>query len=279
MARKPKTHVRNPRKGREALCGRESVTFAGKGEEFTCKACAIKVADGTLEKLEFAAAKGPKSDNSRGQPRLTPMQKAFAAHPQVTTNAKQAAIEVGYSESFAKSHALALRKQLAPLIMEHQEKAKKISAISVAKVQTELAAMGFANVIDYFDISESGRMMPKKLNELTREQAAAIQEVKLVEYETLDEDGDLIKEFRIGWLKLADKRANLVELGKTLGMFNKITIEDKREEKLLMNDIPTDALEDAEKLLLDAVTAARAQKGKNNAVEGEFERVTDQSEK
>jgi len=200
----------------------------------------------------------------------TEKQLAFAAHPRVTLNARQAALDAGYSETFARKQAAALRKQLAPLIMDYQERAKMRSAISAARIQTELACMGFANVLDYFHISANGKTRPKQLDELTREQAAAIQEVEVIDYNDLD-TGETF--FVIGKLKLADKRQNLVELGKTIGLFNKLTIEDKRASKLLLDEVPTKALADAEKLLLDAVAAGRSAIAKNEAIPGEYTQI------
>ena len=266
MARERKSHIPNPRDRKESLCVRRSVTMAKKNSRATCKTCQSLAVDGTLEALEFERnAEKWDGYNSKGKPQYTEMQLAFAKHPQVNTNAKQAALEVGYSKSYAKSQSIALRKQLAPLIMEYQEAAKKITAISVAKVQTELASMGFANVLDYFDIDEDGSVRPKQLNHLTRDQAAAIQEVEVIPF--TDKNG--LEIMVIGKLKLADKRANLVELGKTLGMFNKVQVDDKRDAALMLKEVPTDALEQAENLLMDAVAVAREQKAKNNAIPGE----------
>lgn len=263
MGRALKTHIRNPRKRNESLCNRMSVKFEDDPKEASCQVCLSLAAEGRLEELSLPRKQ--KGANQSGDARYTPMQRSFAAHPHVTTNPKQAALDAGYSESYAQNHAYALRKQLAPLIMSMQEAAAKHAAISKSKVQSELAAMGFANIIDYFNVDpETGAMTPKQLNELTREQAAAIQEVKLCEFK-----GRMVIES----LKLADKRANLVELGKTLGMFNKITIEDKREERVMLQDVPTEALEEAESLLLAAVSRARDQKSKNNAIDGEFEEL------
>ena len=269
MARAQKQHARNPDQARASLCGRKSVQFKENPKDVTCTTCQMLIADGTLEARQLEKrAKGQAGANQSGKPLYTEMQRKFAASPIVSTNPRQAMIDAGYSENHARAHAYALRKQLSPLIIEIQEQAKKISAISVARVQTELAAMGFANVVDYFNIDEeTGRMTPKQLNELTREQAAAIQEVKVVDY--LDEETG-ITHYVIGSIKLADKRANLVELGKTLGMFNKITIEDNRENTLMMRDIPTDALEQAESLLLAAASQAKEKRAKAGAVEGEF---------
>jgi len=272
MAREKKTHIPNPRDRKESLCVRRSVEFAKKNSRATCKTCQYMAVNGTLQNLEFEHnTEKWGSYNNKGKPRFTEKQMAFAAHPQVNTNATQAALAVGYSASFAKSQAIALRKQLSPLIMEYQEKAKQLAAISVAKVQTELASMGFANVIDYFDIDEDGSIRPKQLNHLTREQAAAIQEVEVIPF--LDAKTGL-ETMVIGKLKLADKRANLVELGKTLGMFNKVQVDDKRDSTMLLKEVPTDALQQAETLLMDAVKVAREQRTKNDAIPGDYKELS-----
>lgn len=253
-----------------SMCNREGVEFADRLKA-TCVSCQQFIAVGKEDKALAKSAPSPTDGNRLGVPKLTEMQRAFAAHPTVTTNCYQAALDVGYSPATAKTQSHAMRRQLAPLIIENQERAKNKSAISVAKVQTELAHMGFANVLDYFHIDDNGKTRPKQLNELTREQAAAIQEVEVIDYQDAD-SGETF--FVIGKLKLADKRANLVELGKTLGMFNnKITIEDKRESTLLLNEVPTDALAKAERVLLDAVLVARNQQSNNNAIEGEYTKI------
>jgi phage terminase small subunit len=277
MARKAKQHLRNPKERSASLCGRKSVMFADDVKGVTCAICGSLAVDGTLDELEFEKNQNKfPGANATGKPRFTEMQRKFAASPIVTTNPVRAMVDAGYSEKHAKAHAHALRKQLAPLIMQNQEAAKKISAISVARVQTELAAMGFANIVDYFNVDpETGAMRPKQLNELTRDQAAAIQEVKVVDY--VDEETGLTH-FVIGSIKLADKRANLVELGKTLGMFNKITIEDKREATMLMSDVPTDALEEAESLLLAAAAQAKDARSKAGAIEGEYKALPSSTE-
>ena len=56
-------------------------------------------------------------------------------------------------------------------------------------------------------------------------------------------------------------------------MFNKIQIADKRESTLALKEIPTEALEEAESLLMRAVRVAREQKSKNEAIPGEFTKL------
>lgn len=271
MAPKLKTHIRNPKAKRESLCQRMSVGFAKNNSEATCRTCQSMAASGQLRTAEFEANELKwEGSNAKGEPKYTERQVKFAQHPFVMTNERQAAIDVGYSPSFARSKSKALRKQMAPLIIELQEKAKQLSAISSARIQTELASMGFANVLDYFNVAENGALTAKQLNELTRAQASAIQEVKLVE--VVDPDTGDVRHV-IGWLKLADKRANLVELGRTIGMFNRLQIEDKRQSTLELREVPTDALEQAEKIIMSAVHLVRDQKAKNEAIDGDFKKL------
>lgn len=269
MARATKRHIRSPQNGRVSLCGRMSVKMASKDSLATCKVCQGLTVSGVLERERFEKKLAGDGNNQSGQPQYTEMQRAFAAHPVVTTNPRKAAIESGYSKSYAKSHAHLLRKQLAPLIMQHQEMAQQRSAISTAKVQQELAAMGFANIVDYFDVMDDGSMIPKKVGDLTREQTAAIQEIQMVEYQN-PATGEM--EMRIGRLKLADKRSNLVELGKTLGMFNPKGDDDTDDQRRrdMLRKVPTDALEKAEAMLMSAVELSEEHRARNDAVEGEF---------
>jgi len=269
MSRGRKVHLRNPQHRAEALCNRMSVAF-GEGDEVTCKTCLAVAVGGTMDGPVEAKSVKWEGANNTGEPKYTTMQVKFAAHPQVMSNAYAAAIAAGYSKSYAKSQAIALRKQLAPMILENQERVRTLSAISSARIQSELAALGFANVIDYFHIAEDGSIRPKQLNELTRAQASAIQEVKVIELED-PETG--VKRTVVGYLKLADKRANLVELGRSLGMFNKITLPDQKASDDLLREADTEALELAERILLKSVKEVREQKGKNEATEGEFTKL------
>jgi phage terminase small subunit len=245
-----------------------SVTFAAKDGDATCGVCRSMATNGNLEKLRLNDSKEKfPGANQSGNPRMTDLQKAFAAHPLVTTNPRRAAIEVGYSESYAEDHAHALRKQLSFAIIANQEEARKLSAISAARVQQELASMGFANILDYYDVcAETGEATPKQLNELTREQAAAVQEVEMLEIE----DADGTKRKVLGRIKLTDKRAALVELGKTIGLFNKFTIEDRRQNTLDLEQVPTEDLEKVERYLLNAARKTRDKIDNHEAIPGEY---------
>src|SRR5437879_5316168 len=89
--------------------------------------------------------------------------------------------------------------------------------ITAEKVLNELALMGFANMFDYVQITPGGEAYVD-LSKITREQAAAIQEI------TVDETGggsgdnkrEAVQRTRF---KLASKRDSLELLGKHLKLF------------------------------------------------------------
>lgn len=265
MPKKPKTHVKDPRDWNRSLCGRITVIWADPPKSLTCNHCTRMINDGRWAKFERARKKHKaKSFNNQGIPKLTPKQLQFAQHPEVMINPHKAAVDVGYSEGYAKNAAKRMRKQLGTLIMEYQEKAAERAIITKAKVQTELSYLAFANLKDYFVEMTDGMVVPKSIDELTREQAAAVQEYTLSK--TPFPDG----KFRLVSIKLADKRANLVDLGKTLGMFDRtLKIEDKRKAGGL-GEVPTEALEAAEKYLMAAAQGVQDKLGDRKAITAEF---------
>lgn len=96
------------------------------------------------------------------------------------------------------------------------ERAIEKSAISKVAVLEELAKIGFANMLDYITPQPDGYAYVD-LSKLTRDQAAAIQEVVVEEYkEGRGEDSRDVKRVKF---KLADKKGALVDIGKHLGMF------------------------------------------------------------
>ena len=140
--------------------------------------------------------------------KITPKQERWCREYVIDLNATQAAVRAGYSERSANSAGNGnkgkpcLRDRVAQL---QAEMANRLN-VSADNVVRELAACGFANIQDYLD--EFGKFKP--VYELTREQAAAIQESKI----TATKAGTVTTV-----LKLVDKRASLVDLGKHLGIF------------------------------------------------------------
>lgn len=93
--------------------------------------------------------------------------------------------------------------------------AKKVG-VTIESVMAELAKIGFANIADYVDVS--GDVPSISLAEVPRDKLAALSEITT---ETVFErrDGGKPTEVRRVKIKLWDKRAALVDLGKQLGMF------------------------------------------------------------
>jgi phage terminase small subunit len=127
--------------------------------------------------------------------------RAYFADP--THNGTKAAIAAGYSENSATQEGSRLlrRADVQELLEKFRRAASEKYEITADKVLKELALLSFANMQDFIDGKE-----PVPIGELTREQAAAIQEF------VCDADGSVK-------LKLSNKREALELLGKHLRLF------------------------------------------------------------
>lgn len=149
---------------------------------------------------------------------LTGKQQRFVAEYLVDLNATEAAKRADYSERTAYSQGQRLLKnaEIQTAIGEAQKVREKRTGITADRVLNELALLGFSNMLDYATVQPDGTAYVD-LSELTRDQAAAIQEMTVDEYaEGRGEDARPVKKVKV---KLADKRATLVDIGKHLGMF------------------------------------------------------------
>lgn len=149
---------------------------------------------------------------------LTSKQKRFVEEYLVDLNATQAAIRAGYSEhtAYAMGYENLRKPEIAAAIQEAQERRSQRTEITQDEVLKELAKLGFANMLDYIAVQEDGTAYVD-LSKLTRDQAAAVQEVTVDTYvEGRGDDKVPVKRIRF---KLADKRGSLELIGKHLGMF------------------------------------------------------------
>lgn len=128
---------------------------------------------------------------------------------------------VGYRRNSGNTSTLVRKKEIQSRIREIKETAARSAGITIERVLTELGKIGFANMLDYIQVTEGGQPY-LDLSKLTREQAAAIQEItvdSVTEYE-MGEDGKKVPvQVRKARFKLADKRAALVDIGKHFGAF------------------------------------------------------------
>jgi phage terminase small subunit len=126
-----------------------------------------------------------------------------------------------------------LQAHLQTIEAKATERAIDKLAVTKESILAELARIGFANMLDYVQPNAAGGFAVD-LAALSRDQGAAIQEV-IVEYQTgRGDDKTDVKRVR---LKLADKRAALVDLGKHLGLF-----VERRHVTTEHGDRPTEEL-------------------------------------
>ena len=166
----------------------------------------------------------------------------------VDLNATQAAIRAGYSAKTAYSigHENLKKPEIAEAIAEARKAIEEKLDITVDMIVRELAKLGFSNMLDYTRITDDG-LLAADLSNLTPDRAAAITEVTCESVPIPGgTEGGVVTKTKI---KLADKRAALVELGKHLGMFKRVG--DSAEHPLHVVEV-TDAMRLAAVALLIA---------------------------
>lgn len=129
----------------------------------------------------------------------------------------KAAFDAGYSPHTASIISQRLMKdpRVAEAIAEGKRQLFGNYDVTAERVVKELACLGFANMQDYMRVTDDGYAYVD-LSDLTREQAAAIQQLDCETYTEQGENGREVKKIKI---KLADKKAALELLGKHVGVF------------------------------------------------------------
>lgn len=149
---------------------------------------------------------------------------AFCDEYIIDFNATRAAQRAGYSPKSAHVQGHDLLKN--PKVKARIDALKRARAaraqMSADEVLEELAKLARANMQDYMVVGPHGDPV-LDWSKLTRDQAAALQEVTVDDY--VDGRGDEARDVRRVKFKLADKKGALVELGKHLGLFpNKVEL-------------------------------------------------------
>lgn len=201
-------------------------------------------------------------------PGLTDKQARFVDEYLVDMNATQAAIRAGYSEKTAEQigHQLLKKTSVAEAVAEKQRKLAEKTGVTVERIVAELAKIGFSDI----------RKAVKWNGHLIREEdnpdggdVLVIKEtrnnlVSLVDSEELDDDTAAaiseVSQNATGGVKvkLHDKRAALVDLGKHLGMFvEKHEVSGPGGKPIEMKDV---SHKDRAKALLNIIQKAKAGK-------------------
>jgi phage terminase small subunit len=143
----------------------------------------------------------------------------FAREYVIDLNGARAAIAAGYSERGADVAAVRMlgnarvKQLVADLVKVRTQKLD----INADEVLAEIRRLAMSNILDYMRTQENG-MAYVDFSKLTREQAAAIQEITVDEW--IEGKGEDQRRVRRTRFKLADKRASLELLGRYLKLFN-----------------------------------------------------------
>ena len=171
-------------------------------------------------KQNTSAAKGQKTAPAQPKPlpaNLSPRHAAFVDNYMVHYNGSRAAREAGYSKRSASPTACAIlanQNVKAEIIRRRSAMAENLESIANERIQYELAAVGLANMQDMAPMFGDGTPA-EKLALLTREQAAAVQEIVVEEFRDGRSDW---REVRRTKFKMANKTQALELLAKTKGM-------------------------------------------------------------
>lgn len=160
---------------------------------------------------------------------LTPKQQRFVEEYLVDLNATQAAIRAGYSAKTAEQlgYQLLQKPLVAEAVTAWREKQAKKSGVTVERIVSELAKIGFSDIRKA--IKWNGHLVREEDNPDGGD-VLVIKEtrnnlVSLVDSDDLDDETAAaiaeVSQNATGGvkIKLYDKRAALVDLGKHLGMF------------------------------------------------------------
>jgi phage terminase small subunit len=145
---------------------------------------------------------------------LSVRQSLFVEKYLVLRNAKQAALESGYSPRTAteQGHRLLKHPEVRKRIAAHQRKIKMKTEVTTERIVMELARIAFADLTDLISV-EGDDLKIKNLSEVDADLRAAVSEVSI----TSTRDGKNRK------IKLHDKIKALQLLGLHTGMF--VTVE------------------------------------------------------
>lgn len=149
---------------------------------------------------------------------LSPKEQLFVqyynAAGETFKNATKAAIAAGFSpkSAYSSGSRMTRKAEVREAIDTFTARLVEKLEISAENVLRELACIAFANSKDYFNPNGS----PKEISALTREQAAAINSIKV----------NMTNECAVIEHKLHDKKASLELLGRHLKLFtDKVEVE------------------------------------------------------
>jgi phage terminase small subunit len=151
--------------------------------------------------------------------KLNAHERRFVGEYLIDCDPKRAAVAAGYSKTVAATKAYQWvsngkgKPHVFAAVQKALEKHAQKLEMTADRVLSELALMGFANMKDYIKTTKQGDAFVD-LSQLTRAQAAAIQEITVDEY--MDGHGPEARQVKKTKFKLADKRGSLELLARHL---------------------------------------------------------------
>jgi phage terminase small subunit len=158
-----------------------------------------------------------RSDGDQVVTPLEPRQQRFVEEYLIDLNAAGAARRAGYAKASAKQqgHDLLTKPDVQDAIAKARAALSVRTQITLDDITRELAKMGFANLADYFNLTNEGGDPYIDLTVATRDQLAALQQITVEDYvEGRGEDARQVKRVAV---KLCDKKGSLGLLSDLLG--------------------------------------------------------------
>lgn len=170
---------------------------------------------------------------------ISPKKKTFAEEYLIDLNATQAATRAGYSKKTAKSQGqrLLLDPDVHRLIVEAQEKRSERTEITQDMVLRELAKIGFS------DIRRVVKWSPTLGEQFIGDTLIQTNGIMLIDSDKIDDDTAAavceISQSQQGLkIKLHDKQAALVNMGRHLGMFiDKINVGGQPDNPIIVGRV------------------------------------------
>lgn len=146
---------------------------------------------------------------------LTDKQQRFVEEYLIDCNATQAAIRAGYSAKTAEQQGSRLLRnvQVRAAVDAGREATSEKLEITKERVLGELAKIGFSDIRKMF--GPGGHLLP--IDALDDDAAAALSSIEVVTRKV--PGGEEAEVEHVAKIKVWDKRAALVDIGKHLGMF------------------------------------------------------------
>ena len=167
--------------------------------------------------------------------KLTAKQLCFVAEYLVDLNATQAAIRAGYSAKTANEQAARLlaKVSIQNAVADHMQARSKRTEITADKVLVELAKIGFADIRKAVKWGDGIPVTNPESGEVEISNGVSLVSSEQIDDSTAASISEVSQTAQGIKIKMHDKRAALVDIGRHLGMFT-----DKVEALVATKELP-----------------------------------------